>query len=145
MPSDPHITLAFPFIEAADVTDAVLGTLRERVSSCPPFEFALASSVRFGEVVFLSPEPAEPFRALVRALGAGNPPYVMPVTDIWAHVTVASSPDGAALDRVEALLSPEFPIVCRARTVELRVEANGSEGKGNGNGWPTLATFYLAG
>jgi 2'-5' RNA ligase len=133
-PSDPHVTLAFPFMDAEAINDDVVAALRERFARFPAFEFSLASTVRFGDVLFLSPEPAEPFRELVRALASGEPPYEMPVTDIWPHVTVSASV--ADLDRVEAELKPALPITCRAREAYLQ----GDDGHG---GWRTMATFPL--
>ncbi len=132
---DPHVTLAFPFLDLADASQEVIAALRERLADVPAFDFALASPVRFGEVVFVAPEPAEPFRDVVRALGAGDPPYVMPVTDIWPHVTVRSSNDLGELDRLEADLARELPIRARATAVELRVA--------EGAGWRRLAVFAL--
>ena len=132
--SDPHVTLAFPFLDADAISAEVVAALRERFAACPSFEFSLASTVRFGDVVFLSPQPAEPFRELVHALGRGSPPYDMPVTDIWPHVTVISFP--ADLDRVEAELAPALPVACRAREAHLRVEA----GQGH---WRAMSTFPL--
>ncbi len=133
-PSDPHVTLAFPFLEAEAVTDGVLAALGGRVASVSAFAFSLSTTVRFGEVVFLSPDPAEPFRGLVRALGSGEPPYDMPVTDIWPHVTVVAP--AAEVERVRADLEPALPMACRAREVQLRVD-NGI------GGWRVMAAFDL--
>jgi 2'-5' RNA ligase len=132
--SDPHVTLAFPFLDVETITDRVIAALRERFASFPAFAFSLVSTVRFGEVVFLSPDPAEPFRDLVQALGNGSPPYDMPVTDIWPHLTVVAS--RSELDRAEAAIAPELPISCRARQAALRAE-------NEHRAWRTLATFPL--
>jgi 2'-5' RNA ligase len=133
---DPHITLAFPFMDADAVTGAVLEALRERFAAVPAFAYRLTRTVRFGEVVFLEPQPAQPFRDLVRTLGSGRPPYAMPVTDILPHVTVARSADPPELDRIEAQLARALPIECRATEALLLAETSGP--------WETMERFPLA-
>ncbi len=80
----------------------------------PAFDFGLVRTTRFLDVVFLDPDPSEPFRELVRTLGAGAPPYDTGVTDILPHVTVARSADPADLDRIEMEVSEALPLACRA-------------------------------
>jgi 2'-5' RNA ligase len=114
-----HITLVYPFVVTADLTTGVLSVLTERFAAHPSFGYRLARTTRFLDVLFLDPEPDDPFRGLVRALGADDergerPPYPLEVTDIRPHVTVTRSDDPDALRRAEAEIASALPIACRA-------------------------------
>jgi 2'-5' RNA ligase len=114
-----HITLVYPFVGVADLTTEVMSVLTERFAAYPAFDYRLARTTRFLDVLFLDPEPDDPFRGLVRALGADDPggvrpPYPLEVTDIRPHVTVTRSDDPDALRRAEAEIGSVLPIECRA-------------------------------
>ena len=134
-----HITLLFPFVDADRVTGVVVSALRSGFAAAEAFRFALARTERFmGEVLYLAPEPDEPFRHLVRGLAASwpaHPPYegAFAVTDILPHLTVAVSGDGAELDRIEEALRGGLPIECRAHEAWLMVE--------DGDGWRLHTRF----
>ena len=53
-----HITLLFPFVPASHLTDPILSALRARFDVAAPFDYRLARTDRFLEVVYLAPEPA---------------------------------------------------------------------------------------
>ena len=59
-----HITLLYPFIAPDESGSAVLDDLRQCFQRFPPFDFSFAESRRFPGVLYLAPEPAEPFREL---------------------------------------------------------------------------------
>jgi 2'-5' RNA ligase len=98
----PHITLVFPFVDAAQLTLPVLDELDRRCGGVAAFDFRLEQVVPFGEVLFLVPDPAQPFRDLLRALTVQEPttPYPVTVTDTIPHLTVAVSTDPAALEHI---------------------------------------------
>jgi 2'-5' RNA ligase superfamily len=142
-PAPPDITLVYPFVGVADLTAEVLRALRVRFGAFPAFDLRLARTTRFLDVMFLDPEPAEPFRTLIRVLGADGPggvrpPYPIEVTDILPHVTVVRSEDPAVLERAEAALAPELPIACRVREARILAE-------GTGGSWQIHASFPLDG
>lgn len=112
-PIPAHVTVLFPFRSVIDDDDvAVIG---EHASKTPAFEVTFARSGRFpGEVVFLVPEPAQPFRALTMALvGAfpDCPPYNGAHDDVVPHLTVADGLDHATATSLEADLVAAPPIV----------------------------------
>jgi 2'-5' RNA ligase len=114
-----HITLVYPFLRVADLTNRVVSALSERFATYPAFDYRLERTTRFLDVLFLDPEPDDPFRGLVRALGADDgrgerPPYPLEVTDIRPHVTVTRSDDPDELHRAEAEIASALPIWCRA-------------------------------
>jgi 2'-5' RNA ligase len=127
-----HITLVYPFVDVDGVTPEILSTLRDRFAAFPAFGYRLERTMRFLDVVFLDPEPADPFRDLLRALRADEPdgrgpPYPLEVTDILPHLTVMRSEDPALMERVEAELGPELPIPCRATEAHLVTEGSSGE------------------
>lgn len=74
-----HVTLLYPFKPPEEIDEAVLAKLRDCLTHFAPFRFALAPIRRFrAEVLYLAPEPAEPFRQLTLAiwnLYPETPPY----------------------------------------------------------------------
>ena len=137
-----HITLAFPFVDLDALTQEVLSELRSRFGAARAFDYRLVRTTRFLDVLFLDPEPADPFRSLIRGLGADGPggegpPYPFGVTDILPHVTVMRSEEPEALSRAEAALAAALPVACRA------TEAWAVTGDANGP-WRILSRFPLA-
>ncbi len=132
-----HITLLFPFVAAA-LSDGIVTQLRARFARVPSFGFVLARTARFVEVVYLEPEPAGPFRDLVRALSKewpDHPPYDGLVTDVVPHLTVAYSPEPATLDRIDDAVRRRLPIECHAREVWLMADSP--------DGWTAHTRFAL--
>ena len=99
-----HITLLYPFKPPDEVGDAVLDNLRHGFARFAPFRFALAAIRRFpAEVLYLAPEPDEPFRRLTLAIWGWHPetpPYGGKWPDIVPHLSVASLADEQRLDRI---------------------------------------------
>jgi 2'-5' RNA ligase len=117
-----HVTLLFPFLPVEDLSTAVEATLARVVGSHPAFPFRLATVGRFPAVLYLAPDPAEPFIDLVRALVAEwplRPPYGGRFRDVVPHVTVAQ---GRVSDRLVRLVERELPVLGRASHVDLMVE-----------------------
>jgi 2'-5' RNA ligase len=87
-----HITLLYPFMAPELLKDDVRRRLEEIVAGEPAFPFELTSVERWPNVVYLAPEPDEPFRRLTRALAAAfpdYPPYEGAHDEIVPHLTVA--------------------------------------------------------
>jgi hypothetical protein len=74
-----HITLLYPFKSPDELDDAVLADLRHCFARFAPIRYALASTRRFPvDVLYLAPEPDEPFRRLTLAIWErypDTPPY----------------------------------------------------------------------
>jgi hypothetical protein len=87
------ITLLYPWVPAALVTEAHLAQLRAFFAAQPPFEFALARVAEFpGAVVYAVPEPDDELRATMRLLWAefpDCPPYGRTGNDPAPHSTLA--------------------------------------------------------
>jgi 2'-5' RNA ligase len=114
-----HVTLLFPFRPAVGVTPAVAVQVRSLCAGFRAFPFRLASMDRFPGVLYLVPEPAAPFRALIDALLARWPdcrPYEGAFDEVVPHLTVIEGPEPEGLvGRISALL----PIEAQAQEVWL--------------------------
>jgi hypothetical protein len=97
-----HITLLYPFKHPDDVDQTVLDDLNQCFHGRAPFQFSLALVRRFpGAVLYLAPEPAEPFRQLTLAIWdryPETPPYSGKWPDIVPHLSVAWIKDEQLLD-----------------------------------------------
>jgi len=103
----PHVTLLSP---CAPDPNGVGDVLADTVA----FDVDFREVRRFPDVVYLAPEPAEPFVELTRALWRrfpGWPPYEGAHPTITPHLTVAW---GAKLDEAEAKVVPRLPLRGRA-------------------------------
>jgi 2'-5' RNA ligase len=140
-----HITLLYPFKHPDEVDQAVLDDLRRSFQRRAPFRFCLVSSRRFPDaVLYLAPEPDEPFRDLTLAIWdryPQTPPYGGKWSDIVPHLSVARVESQQQLDRV----SDEFtrasqgilPICATAAEVVLMEKRS--------DRWAARATFRFRG
>ena len=89
------------------------------------FELTFSQTARWPEILYLEPEPAEPFVALTHAIERewpDQPPYGGVHETIVPHLTVAESTDQGLLDRVAAEVEPQLPVVTHVREASLFVE-----------------------
>ena len=69
-----HVTILFPFVPAAELDD-VLDDLRALFARLPSFAFELRECRHFPGVLYLAPDPPDPFVALTEAVAAAYPAY----------------------------------------------------------------------
>jgi len=108
-----HITLIYPFMPPYDLKDDVRRHVEEIVESEPAFPFVLRAVGRWPNVVYLVPEPDEPFRRLTNALAAAfpdYPPYEGAHAEVIPHVTVASDVPDDYFDAAAHALPALLPI-----------------------------------
>ena len=111
-----HVTVLFPWVPPDRHTEEDLVRLAAAVASVPAFECLFQRSAWFDrDVVYLEPEPAEPFRALTRAVWAAfpdHPPYEGSYDEVTPHLTVGHAPLGTPEDlrAAEAALLPMLPV-----------------------------------
>jgi 2'-5' RNA ligase len=87
-----HVTLLYPFMPPELLKEDVRRQVEQVIAAEPVFSFALTSVQRWPNVVYLAPEPDEPFRRLVRGLAAvfpDYPPYAGAYERVVPHLTVA--------------------------------------------------------
>jgi 2'-5' RNA ligase len=63
-----HITLLYPFKPPDRIAGDVIDALNKCFQRFTPFAFSLAAIRQFPEVLYLAPEPSEPFRLLSVAI-----------------------------------------------------------------------------
>jgi 2'-5' RNA ligase len=133
-----HITLISPFLGPEQLDACVRERLAALFARALPFPFELTSVRWFGEqVMWLAPEPAEPFVELTRLLVAefGIPPYEGAYSEIIPHLSVAlGNPQGAR--QVAGAIAGRLPIGAIAERVYLMVGAEST-------GWDLLDEYPL--
>lgn len=128
-----HVTINYPFVPAMRGDDGLDSKLMTLFASVSPFPYSIQRIARLANLLYLAPEPAEPFHRLID-LVAGRFPESLPYgglhRQVIPHLTVAESEDEEVLASVEAelgpLLEPRFPIACRADDVWLIDNSGGS-------------------
>ena len=119
-----HVTILFPFVEPERLGE-VEGRLAELVAGTSAFDLTFTRTARWPEILYLEPDPAEPFVALTHAIERewpDQPPYGGAHETIVPHLTVAESTDPALLDRIAADVEPQLPIVTPVREASLFAE-----------------------
>lgn len=123
-----HVTCVFPFVPPPLIDDAVAGTLRDLTAGVESFEVAFPDVGEFPGVVWLRPQPEEPFRALTRAIVAAfpeYPPYEGAYDDPQPHLTIGLDLDPEAAMRlrahVAAELAPRPPVRALVSSVSLLI------------------------
>jgi 2'-5' RNA ligase len=87
-----HVTILVPFVPPERIDDGVVRRLRDALDGTRPFPFRLAEVRCFPDVVYLAPEPAEPFLVLTSAVHRAFPecpPYGGAHASVVPHLTVA--------------------------------------------------------
>ena len=118
----PHISVVYPFIPPALIDDGVESTLAEIAARFPPFPFRLVRVGRFPCVLYLEPEPPDPFLSLTRTIvqrWRQYPPYGGRYATVVPHLTVLTGPEPPGL---AASLEDALPVDCRAEHVHLVVQ-----------------------
>lgn len=116
-----HVTILVPFVPAPEMDDAHDENLRTLVGAFDAFAFQLARTDRFPGVLYLAPDPSEPFVRLTEAVWTAYPalpPYGGAFDSIVPHLTVAEG-DAEILGAAEAAILPSLPIIAEAREVLL--------------------------
>jgi 2'-5' RNA ligase superfamily len=112
------LTLHYPWVPAADVTEADLERARSYFASRGPLEFDLVRVTEFpGLVAYAEPEPDDELRATMRGLWAlypDLPPYGRPGLDPPPHATLAryANPENATFEAAKARVEPLLPVRC---------------------------------
>jgi 2'-5' RNA ligase len=119
-----HITLLYPFKPPDEIGETVIEKLVRCFAGFGVFGFSLGATRRFpGGVLYLVPEPDEPFRRLTSAIWAlypSTPPYGGAYSPIVPHLTVAQSAD----ERQLKIITAEFG---RAAKGKLPIRATATE------------------
>ncbi|WP_198664530.1 2'-5' RNA ligase family protein [Jiangella endophytica] len=124
--SDPafthaHITVLAPFLPAPE--PAALETVAALVAAAPPITFSLHRLETFPNgIIYLAPEPADPFRALTERLVAAFPqcpPYGGVFPDVVPHLTLDQHSAEVSVESTRDRLGDTVPVTCIADRVDL--------------------------
>jgi 2'-5' RNA ligase len=135
-----HVTVLFPFVPAHAIDDALVDDLTELFAGHEPFAFELRECRHFPHVLYLAPEPEEPFRRLTESVAAAypeHPPYGGVFEDVVPHLTVAEG-DRETLLRAEGDVRQWLPLAAQADVVTLLEEVEPATGR-----WQARTTFAL--
>jgi 2'-5' RNA ligase superfamily len=119
-----HITLLYPFRPPHAIGAGEIETLRQCFAAFRPLHFCLTRVRRFsGAILYLAPEPEEPFRELTLAIWhcyPETPPYGGRFPQITPHLTLTQLDDERRLDHI----AEEFVQEAQA---ELPIQASSTE------------------
>lgn len=139
----PHVTVFYPFLPPEQIDDAARARLKALFASLPPIACTLGTTGRFaqGSVLYLAPEPAEPFLALGRKIGQTFPAAGPDRREPVMHVTIAQGGPAEKLDELDAEFRREhggaMPWRVEAREACLYAKVAGA--------WRLEAAFALGG
>lgn len=135
-----HITILFPFLQPDELDEMATESLKQLFAGQERFSFKMMDIGWFDErIMFLTTEPAEPFKALTAAVLERFPdhlPYRGLFNEVRPHVTVASRGRAALLRRVARRVGRQLPIAGEATEVVMMV----NEWDGT---WRMATTFPL--
>lgn len=136
-----HITLLYPFVPAAELTDATVAAVAEIIRAVPGFDLALVATTRLDGALCLVPEPADPFVRLTEAIVRRfpqYPPYEGAYDRIVPHLTVAQGGD-QVLREADRDVSARLPIITRVSETALLEEVEPEGGRWRIREWLPLA------
>jgi 2'-5' RNA ligase len=124
-----HVTILYPFLPAGRLGLEDRATLAMIAASIDPFEARFRRVGRFPNVVYVAPEPSEPFVRLTEAVVTRYPdfpPFGGAFAEVIPHLTVAQS-DAGPLDEIARQAEATLPFEHRVSGLEMIVE--GSDGR----------------
>ena len=120
-----HVTVLYPFVEPAQLNEQVMAALATAVGSLRAFDYRLDRTAWFDEdVLWLAPEPAQPFREFTTAVWRAfpeHPPYEGAHGDSVPHLTVAERRRGTPTEMraAERVVRQGLPLAARAERILL--------------------------
>lgn len=136
-----HITVLYPFLAPGAFDDAALEALARIIAAVPAFELSLARTAWFGhKVLWLHPEPDEPFRTLTEQVWRRFPqcpPYEGGHSVVVPHLTIGDDAPLPDLERAESSVAAALPLRTRVTRAQLIC------GSFEPNSWRTINEFPL--
>jgi 2'-5' RNA ligase len=120
-----HVTVLYPFVAPEAISDDVIAILATAVKSVSAFDCHFVRTRWFDQdVLWLDPEPAQPFRQLTAAVWRAfpqHPPYGGAYDDVVPHLTIAEQrlADMPTLLAVERAVQSGLPFVAHIESVLL--------------------------
>jgi SAM-dependent methyltransferase len=124
-----HVTILFPFLAPTRLTDEVDRDLADIAGSVGAFDVTFRRVGRFPDVLWLAPEPVEPFARLTDAVARrwpDHPPYGGAFEQVIHHLTVADGAPSDVLEEASAAVARSLPVVERVSALTLSVRERGA-------------------
>lgn len=134
-----HVTVLAPFLPDAELDEDILVELRSLFGGFAAFDVVFPRFERFPTVLYLAPEPAQPFREMTAAVYGRwpqCPPYAGKYTDGTPHLSVLYDRTEAEYEQAAREIEPRLPLRVRAVAVDLLIF--------DGDRWNVRETFPLA-
>jgi 2'-5' RNA ligase len=135
-----HVTILYPFMDPALVTDEVRARLRRVAAAVPRFSYRIARTERFPVALYLAPDPDRPYSALIDGVFAefpDYPPFEGKFDTIVPHITVAHG-DEPLLCEIDVALRIALPGAGIAASCQELVLIENSSGR-----WEQMDVFPL--
>jgi 2'-5' RNA ligase len=119
-----HLTLVYPFLEPAAVTDTTVAALRDAVAAVAPFTCTFGALRWFGRrVLWLAPDPVAPFREIAGRVRRAVPRVPAEHRELVPHLTVGlrRAAPAAALQAAADAIAPQLPLTTTIDRVQLMV------------------------
>jgi hypothetical protein len=116
-----HVTILYPFLPCGALGPADRAELAAIAGKTPAFEVSFERVLRFADLVWIEPEPADAFVALTAAVverWPDHPPYSGAFESVIPHLTLVES-ETAPLEAIEEAAVRVAPFVRRAQRLEL--------------------------
>ena len=121
-----HVTVLYPFREPHAIDPGTLERLLDTIGDHRPFTATFSSVGTFPDgVLYLAPDPPEPFVALTESVAAAfpeHPPYGGTFAEPIPHLTVASGLAEAQRDQLAGVVGPAIeggPVTSQITAVSL--------------------------
>jgi 2'-5' RNA ligase len=138
-----HVTVLYPFVPPERTDAAVISSLAAAVRSVAAFDVAFRRLSWFDRsVLWLAPEPAEPFLALTAAVQRAFPrykPYGGAHIDVVPHLTVGQDQPEDLLESAQRAIEPSLPVTARVSAAVLM------HGSLEPDSWRVVADLPLGG
>lgn len=134
-----HISVVVPFLRPEQLMAGAYDALASIARSVSAFAYDLTRVGTWPAVLWLAPDPDDPFRELVERVVARWPdtePYGGQHDEVVPHLTVGNGLEDEQLRRLRPVVEDALPIPAYARALHLKVL---SEGR-----WRGVARFPLA-
>ena len=126
----PHVTLLVPFVPVEELSAEIEERLAGVLDAIQPFDVTFARTARFTDVLYLEPEPSEPFSALTESIVAEwpeHPPYEGAHEVVIPHLTIAEGEDQELFERIKGDVEPRLPL--RRHVTEAQLYAEDAAGR----------------
>ena len=138
-----HVTVLYPFVPPERVDNAVISDLAGAVGSVACFDVTFARLRWFERsVLWLAPEPVDPFRALTAAVQGAFPgylPYGGVHADLVPHLTIGQDQPYPHFESAHRAIEPSLPFTARVSNAVLM------QGSLEQRSWRVTAELPLSG